>query len=67
MAVCKEFADYAANAWLEAADIVRDMCNIPAPSHHEELRAEYCRNWFEKNGFADVTIDKALNVVVPLN
>ena len=48
MAVCKEFADYAASAWLEAADIVRDMCNIPAPSHHEELRAEYCRNWFKK-------------------
>ena len=50
MSVCEKFAAYAKTASAEAADIVRTMCNIPAPSHHEELRAEYCRKWFEDNG-----------------
>ena len=24
------------------------LCRIPAPSNHEELRAEFIRDWFEK-------------------
>ena len=52
---------------LEAAQIVRDLCKLPAPSHHEELRAEYCKNWFENNGFENVVIDEALNVIAPVN
>ena len=67
MSVCEKFASYAKTASAEAADIVRTMCNIPAPSHHEELRAEYCRKWFVDNGFKDVSVDKALNVLAPLN
>ena len=67
MSVRKEFAEYAAKAWLEAAEIIRTMCNIPAPSHHEEKRAEFCRKWFADNGFCDVVTDSALNVIVPLN
>lgn len=51
----------------EALQIVRDLCKLPAPSHHEELRAEYCKNWFLKNGFENVFIDEALNVLAPVN
>ena len=43
-----------------------ELCAIPAPSHHEEKRAEYCKNWLERNGAEGVYIDKALNVVFPL-
>jgi len=50
----------------ELKQIIRDLCAIPAPSHHEELRAEFCKTWFEKNGFANVTIDEALNVICPV-
>ena len=67
MALNCEMTAYAAEAWKEAAQIVRDLCKLPAPSHHEELRAEYCKNWFENNGFTNVTIDKALNVIAPVN
>ena len=67
MSLTPEMTAYAEKAWLEAAQIVRDLCKLPAPSHHEELRAEYCKNWFENNGFANVTVDKALNVIAPVN
>ena len=67
MALTNEMNAYAAKAWEEAAQIVRDLCKLPAPSHHEELRAEFCKKWFSDNGFENVIIDKALNVIAPVN
>ncbi|MBR2374197.1 MAG: M20/M25/M40 family metallo-hydrolase [Lentisphaeria bacterium] len=67
MALTNEMIAYADKAWEDAAQIVRDLCKLPAPSHHEELRAEYCKKWFSDNGFENVTIDKALNVLAPVN
>ena len=67
MALTEKMSAYAATAWEEAAQIVRDLCKLPAPSHHEELRAEYCQKWFSDNGFENVTVDKALNVIAPVN
>ena len=49
----------------ELRQLIRDMSVIPAPSHHEERRAAFCREWFEAAGFRDVSIDPALNVVCP--
>lgn len=49
----------------EVEKILFDLCHIPAPSHHEEKRAEYCLNWFHKNGMTDAYIDEALNVIFP--
>lgn len=46
---------------------LKELCSIPAPSHFEEKRAKYCKNWLEKNGAKGVYIDKALNVVFPIN
>ena len=63
----KDFEKYIKTAAPEAADIIRALCNIPAPSHHEEKRAEFCEKWFKDNGFQDVKTDKALNVVAQLN
>ena len=51
----------------EIFDIIKDLCNLPAPSHFEHKRAEYCKNWLEKAGCKGVYIDDALNVVFPLN
>ncbi len=44
-----------------------ELCHIPAPSHHEEKRAEYCKAWLENIGAKGVYIDEALNVVYPIN
>ena len=46
---------------------LKELCLIPAPSHFEHKRAEYCKNWLEKIGAKGVYIDEALNVVFPLN
>ena len=50
-----------------AYQTLKELCLIPAPSHHEEKRAEYCKEWLIKNGATDVYIDDALNVIFPLN
>ena len=49
----------------ELKQLIRDLCAIPAPSHHEEKRAEFCKKWFENIGARGVFIDEALNVVCP--
>ena len=49
----------------EVYKIIYDLCGIPAPSHHEERRAEYCKAWFDKNGLPGSYIDEALNVILP--
>lgn len=46
---------------------LKELCAIPAPSHHEEKRAEYCKKWLEEAGAEGVYIDEALNVVCPIN
>ena len=58
---------YAETVQPELLDLIRRMCVIPAPSNHEEKRAEFCRDWFVGNGFQNVGIDAALNVLAPVN
>lgn len=50
----------------EALDLLRDLARIPAPSHHEERRATFVRDWMEANGMTGAFIDEATNVVLPL-
>ena len=47
--------------------LLEDLCRIPAPSFHEEKRAEFCKAWLEDIGAAGVYIDEANNVIFPLN
>ena len=67
MFLTEDMAKYASGVQEEVKQLIRDLCAIPAPSHHEEKRAEFCKKWFENNGFSNVTIDEALNVIAPLN
>ena len=46
---------------------LKELCGIPAPSHFEQKRAEYCKNWLENIGAKGVYVDEALNVIFPLN
>lgn len=50
----------------EAFDLLVELAQIPAPSHHEERRAQYCKEWLERQGAQGVYIDEALNIVYPL-
>lgn len=46
---------------------LKELCAIPAPSHQEGKRAEYCKRWLETMGAKGVYIDDALNVIYPIN
>ena len=52
--------------WQESYDLLLELAQIPAPSNHEEKRAEFCKAWLEKQGAEGVYIDEALNVVYPV-
>lgn len=50
----------------ELIQLISDLCRIPAPSHKEQRRAAFCKDWLERAGFSDVLIDEACNVLAPL-
>ena len=50
----------------EAFKLLVDLAQIPAPSNHEGLRAEFCLNWLRSKGAHNAYIDPALNVVYPI-
>ncbi len=58
--------DYIEEHRQEAFDLLIELAQIPAPSNQEELRAEFCKNWLEKQGAQGVYIDEALNVIYPI-
>lgn len=65
MVMTNEMKVYLESCQEELKQLIRDLCAIPAPSHHEEKRAEFCKAWFEEAGGKNVYIDEALNVICP--
>lgn len=51
----------------ELHQLLFDLVAIPAPSHHEEKRAEFVKAWLEDLGAEGVYIDDAKNCVYPIN
>ena len=43
----------------ETQQLLRTLCQIPAPSHHEEKRAEFCRDWLLKNASPDASVSSS--------
>lgn len=59
--------EYVAAHVKEAEELLMELGKIPAPSHMEDQRAAFCRNWFLAQGAGDVAIDSAKNVICKLN
>ena len=51
----------------ELVDLILTLCRIPAPSHREDARAAFVRDWLENAGAKGVYLDEAKNVVFPMN
>lgn len=66
MELTKDIFDYIESHKDEARELLITLAQIPAPSNHEERRAEFCLNWLKKQGAEGVYIDDALNVVYKL-
>ncbi len=50
----------------EEIELIRELCGIPAPSHQEEKRAEFCLEWLKRAGAKGAYLDEAKNVVCPI-
>ncbi len=60
----KEIAEqYATEMAKEQKILLKTLGVIPAPSHQEDMRAVFCRDWFLKHGAKHVWIDDAKNVI----
>ena len=44
--------------------LLKELAAIPAPSHKEEKRVAFIKNWLEVNGAQNVLVDEALNVIL---
>ena len=66
MHLTNEMLTYIENHAQEAEDLLIQLAQIPAPSHQEELRAAFCKEWLLKQGAEGVYIDEALNVIYPV-
>ena len=62
----QDFQEYSWTVQAEVLQLIRDLCRIPAPSHHEDARAAFCQKWFIDNDFPCVWTDEALNVLAPV-
>lgn len=61
----EKILNYLEDSREETLELLEALCKIPAPSNHEERRAQFCKNWLEQIGAEGVIIDSALNVIYP--
>lgn len=66
MDLSQEILNYIDAHQQETFDLLTELAQIPAPSHHEELRAAFCLNWLKQQGAQNAYIDEALNVIYPV-
>ncbi|MBR6568885.1 MAG: M20/M25/M40 family metallo-hydrolase, partial [Clostridia bacterium] len=61
----RQFIDDIESMQPEVVALIKALCAIPAPSHHEEKRAAFIKGWFEERGMR-AEVDEALNVLCPI-
>ena len=66
--ICELARAYAREVYEEELELLRRLARIPAPSHHEERRAAFIREWLVEQGAPEdsVRIDEANNVILSL-
>ena len=67
MALTEKMESYLASSHVDAKNIVRELCGIPAPTGREETRAKWCRAWLCEAGAENVCIDDASDVICEYN
>ena len=66
MEITQDILNYIEAHRQEGYELLLELAQIPAPSNHEEKRAEFCCGWLARNGAEGVYIDEALNVIWPV-
>lgn len=65
-ALAHDIARYAAACHQEELELLRTLGRIPAPTRHEERRAEFVASWLREQGANNVQVDALHNVVCQL-
>jgi acetylornithine deacetylase/succinyl-diaminopimelate desuccinylase-like protein len=63
--MCEDLRNWCEEHAAEQLELLKTLAAIPAPSHHEELRAAFIQSWLRDCGAENVYIDEAKNVVLP--
>ncbi len=63
----KDLETYLADSLPEVLSLLEEICTIPSPSGQEDKRAQFIKTWLEKEGAKGVYIDRAKNVIFPVN
>lgn len=50
----------------EHLELLKTLAVIPAPSHQEDRRTAFIKDWLQQQGFHDVIIDPSKNVILTL-
>lgn len=58
--------EYAQKNEEQLIQMLKELTLIPAPSHHEEARAERCCKWLTNLGAKNVYIDESKNMIFPM-
>lgn len=66
-ALSQELEQFLKDSRQPLIDLIDTLCKIPSPSNHEEQRAAFIKKWLEQQGASGVTIDRALNVLYPVD
>lgn len=66
MTLSKDTLQYIDTHAKEAFRLLCELAQIPAPSNHEERRAQFCLDWLRRKGAEGAYIDEALNVIYPI-
>lgn len=67
MKLNNDILNYLKESKQETLDLLKTLCQIPAPSGKEEKRVEFVKTWLESAGAKGVYVDQALNVIYPVN
>lgn len=67
MNLTNDVLNYLNSSKQETLDLLKTLCQIPAPSGKEEKRVEFVKAWLENIGAKGVYVDEALNVIYPVN
>lgn len=66
MTLTNDITQYIDSYVEEALRLLCELAQIPAPSNHEEQRAQFCLDWLRSKGAKGAYIDEALNVIYPI-
>lgn len=62
----QQIKEYISEHRQESYELLLTLAQIPAPSHKEQQRVAFIKDWLTQQGAEEVLMDEALNVILPI-